>query len=153
MTLRALPGQLAALCTTLWVGGMWMLGYGVVPLLFKVLPSRQLAGIVAGQLFTLLAYVGIACALYLLAWQFHRHGRAALRRRGVHVALAMLLLVLVGQFGIQPIMVGLKAQALPLDVMASAFAEQFKTWHIISSILYLIQSLLGIALVLVSRTE
>jgi hypothetical protein len=62
----------------------------------------------------------------------------------------MLLLVLIGQFILQPILADLKLQALPLDVMNSALASQFKTWHAVSSILFLIQSLLGIALVLTS---
>ena len=65
----------------------------------------------------------------------------------------MLLLVLIGQFVLQPILADLKAQALPLDVMKSVLASQFTTWHAVSGILYLIQSLLGIALVLVSRSE
>jgi hypothetical protein len=65
----------------------------------------------------------------------------------------MLLLVLAGQFVLQPILADLKAQALPLDVMKSALASQFMTWHGISSILYLIQSLLGIALVLDRRDQ
>lgn len=146
--MRDLPRHLAALSVTLWVGGMWMLGYVVVPALFKVLPDRQLAGMVAGQLFSLLAYIGIACALYLLLYQLQQSGRAALRHNAFRVTLAMLLLVLAGQFVLQPIIAGLKLQALPLDVMNSALAAQFKTWHAVSSILYLIQSLLGIALVL-----
>ena len=151
MTLRDLPRQLAALCLTLWVGGTWMLGYVVVPALFKVLPDRQLAGIVAGQLFTLLAYIGIGCALYLLGCQVQQHGRAALRHTAFRIVIAMLLLVLIGQFAVQPIMVDLKAQALPQDVMNSAYAAQFKTWHAVSGTLYLIQSLCGIALVVKSR--
>ncbi len=146
--MRDLPRHLAALCVTLWVGGMWMLGYAVVPVLFKALPDRQLAGMVAGQLFTMLAYIGIGCALYLLVFQLQRSGRAALRSSAFRVTAVMLLLVLIGQFGLQPILADLKAQALPLDVMQSAFAAQFKTWHAVSSVLYLIQSILGIALVL-----
>jgi hypothetical protein len=149
--LRNLPTQLAALSVTLWVGGMWMLGYVVVPTLFKVLPDRQFAGLVAGQLFTLLAYIGISCALYLLLFQLQQSGSAALRSTAFRVTVAMLLLVLVGQFVMQPILADLKVQALPLDVMNSALAPQFKTWHAVSSILYLIQSLLGIALVIDSR--
>jgi uncharacterized membrane protein len=149
--LRNLPKYLAALSVTLWVGGMWMLGYVVVPALFKVLPDRQLAGLVAGQLFTLLAYIGIVCALYLLLYQLQQSGRAALRSNAFRVTVAMLLLVLAGQFVMQPILADLKLQALPLDVMNSAFAPQFKTWHAVSGILYLIQSLLGIALVVDSR--
>ena len=128
-----------------------MLGYVVVPTLFQMLPDRQLAGIVAGQLFTSLAYIGIACALYLLVYQLQQFGRAAIRHSIFLIIAAMLLLVLVGQFVLQPILADLKVQALPLDVMKSVLASQFRTWHAISGILYLIQSLLGIALVLDSK--
>jgi hypothetical protein len=129
---------------------MWMLGYVVVPVLFKTLPDRMLAGMIAGQLFTLLAYIGIACALYLLLFQLQQFGRGALRRSAFRITIAMLMLVLIGQFVLQPILADLKVQALPLDVMNSAFAAQFKTWHAVSGVIYLIQSLLGIALVLAS---
>ena len=148
--MRNLPRHLAALNVTLWVGGMWMLGYVVVPVLFKTLPDRMLAGMIAGQLFTLLAYIGVACALYLLLYQLQQSGRAALRRTAFRITAAMLLLVLIGQFVLQPILADLKVQALPLDVMNSALATQFKTWHAVSGVIYLVQSLLGIALVLAS---
>lgn len=149
--MRNLPRHLAALSVTLWVGGMWMLGYVVVPVLFKALPDRMLAGLVAGQLFTLLAYIGIACALYLLLFQLQQSGRAALHRADFRITVAMLILVLIGQFILQPVLADLKVQALPLDVMNSALAVQFKTWHAVSGVIYLVQSLLGIALVLASR--
>lgn len=148
--MRDLPRHLAALSVTLWVGGMWMLGYVVVPVLFKALPDRMLAGRIAGELFTLLAYIGIASALYLLLFQLQQSGRAALRRSSFRITAAMLLLVLIGQFVLQPVLADLKLQAQPLDVMNSAFAAQFKTWHAVSGVIYLIQSLLGIALVLAS---
>jgi hypothetical protein len=141
-----LPRYLATICVTFWVGGMWMLGYVVVPALFKIFPDRQLAGVVAGQLFTLLAYIGIGCALYLLLYHLRQSGLEALRHNAFRITLALLLLVIIGQFVLQPILANLKVQALPLDVMNSAFAPQFKTWHAVSSILYLIQSLLGITL-------
>ena len=98
----------------------------------RLLPDRQLAGMVAGQLFTLLAYIGIACALYLLIYQLQQSGRAALRHNAFRITAAMLLLVLIGQFVLQPILADLKLQALPLDVMNSVFAAQFKTWHAVS---------------------
>lgn len=151
MTLRDLPRHLADLSIVLWVGGMWMLGYVVVPALFKLLPDRMLAGRVAGELFTLLAIIGIACALYLLLHQLQQFGRAALQRNTFRITTAMLLFVLIGQFILQPILADLKVQALPLDVMLSPLAGQFKTWHAVSGILFLLQSLLGIGLVVVSR--
>jgi hypothetical protein len=148
---RDLPRYLADLSITLWVGGTWMLGYVAVPALFKLLPDRQLAGMVAGHLFTLLAYIGIGCALFLLIYQLRQFGRSTLQHKSFRIAAAMLLLVLIGQFVLQPILAGLKAQALPLDVMQSPLAAQFKTWHAVSGILYLIQSLLGIVLVIDHR--
>jgi hypothetical protein len=63
----------------------------------------------------------------------------------------MLLITLVLQFGIQPVMANLKLEALPLDVMHSTFADQFKILHGVSSISYLIQSLLGVFLVIKSQ--
>lgn len=146
--MKYLPQYLAALCVTSWVGGMWMLGYVVVPVLFQILPDRQLAGMAAGRLFTLMAYIGMACGLYLLVYQFRKFGRNAFRHTIFLVVAIMLSLVLVGQFILQPILADLKAQALPLDVMKSVLAYKFRTWHAISGILYLIQSLLGIVLVL-----
>lgn len=127
---------------------MWLLGYVVAPALFKLLPDRQLAGMVTGHLFTLLAYIGIACALYLLVYQLQRYGRTAFHSINFRITAVMLLLVVIGQFILQPILADLKVQALPLDVMQSALAARFKTWHAISGILYLAQSLLGVALIL-----
>lgn len=148
MTVRNLPRHLAALSAALWVGGMWAVGYLAVPVLFQALPDRQLAGMLAGKMFTAMAYIGIGCALYLLAYQWHRFGRSVWKQKLFSVTFAMLILLLIGQFAIQPIMANLKAQALPLDVMQSALAAQFKTLHGLASILYLLQSLLGIALVI-----
>lgn len=149
--MRDLTRHLAVLSVTLWVGGMWMLGYVVVPVLFKVLPDRMLAGRIAGELFTLLAFIGIASALYLLLYQLQQSGRAAVRHPAFRITAAMLLLVLIGQFILQPILADLKLQAAPLDVMTTPLAAQFKTWHAVSGIVFLIQSLLGAGLVIVAR--
>ncbi|MDD4963200.1 MAG: hypothetical protein PHI11_04690 [Gallionella sp.] len=37
----------------------------------------------------------------------------------------------------------MKAQVLPLDIMQNPLALSFKLWHGVSSILYLLESLLG----------
>jgi hypothetical protein len=132
----------------LWVGGIWGIGYVAVPVLFNALPDRQLAGLLAGKMFSWMAYVGIACAVYLLAYQIYDLGRRAWKQASFLLVAIMLVLVLVGQFGIQPVMADLKAQAFPLDVMQSALASQFKALHGFASILYLLQSLLGAGLVI-----
>ncbi|MGA7595058.1 MAG: DUF4149 domain-containing protein [Gallionella sp.] len=142
-----LAGKLASLLVPAWVGAVWAVGYLAVPVLFYGQPDRQLAGMLAGQMFTLVNYLGLACGAYLLAWQFGTAGRASFRQALFRIAAAMLLITVVLQFGIQPVMTGLKLQALPQDVMHSAFAGRFKMLHGVSSIIYLIQSLLGALLV------
>jgi hypothetical protein len=143
--------KLALLVITLWVGALWAVGYLVAPTLFYTLENRQLAGMLAGKMFTIVAYVGIGAAFYLLIHRLVRFGTAALRQGFFWIVLVMLLLVLAGHFGIQSLLTSLKAQAMPIDVMQSIFADRFRTWHGVASIAYLIESLLGIALVLKAR--
>lgn len=141
--MKSIPHHLAALAIVLWVGGLWAVGYLAVPILFHAQPDRQLAGMLAGVMFERLGYVGIVCGGYLLLRRLAALGKAALRESLFRAIAAMLVITLVIQFGIQPLMAGLKAQALPQEVMDSAFAGQFRMWHGVSSILYLLESLLG----------
>lgn len=147
MKVRDLAQYSASFITSVWVGGIWVMGYLAVPLLFETLPDRQLAGMLAGKMLSGMAWLGIACAFYLAALQFYQSGRLAWQQKSLWIILAMLLLLAVGQFVIQPIMADLKFQALPLDVMQSDFAGAFKKWHGCASVLYLVQSLLGLILV------
>ncbi|MCK9200983.1 MAG: DUF4149 domain-containing protein [Gallionella sp.] len=146
--MKNLPRHLALLATTAWVGGLWAVGYLAVPILFHAQPDRQLAGMLAGQMFAMLGYLGIVCGTYLLAWRVALTGRAAMHETMFRVTVAMLLIVLLSQFGLQPLMAELKAQALPLEVSQSPYAGEFRMWHGISSIAYLLQSLLGAFLVI-----
>jgi hypothetical protein len=144
---KRLPDLLAAWAVALWVGGLWAVGYLVAPMLFHSLDDRMLAGMLAGKMFSGIAWVGIVCAAWLLMFRFARFGADALKQGFFWIAVLMLLLTLAGHFGIQPILVQLKEAALPKDVMESLFRDRFATWHGVSSVVYLIQSLLGLALV------
>jgi hypothetical protein len=146
--MKNLSRHLATLLVTVWVGSLWAIGYLAVPVLFQAQPDRQLAGMLAGQMFTLVAYLGMVCAAYLLTRNIVASGRSALRLPEFWLVVMMLLLTLTIQFGIQPVMADMKAQAMPLEVMQSAYADRFRMLHGISSILYLIQSLLGVFLVI-----
>jgi len=147
--MKKLPENLALIAVTLWVGGLWAIGYMVAPTLFAALhDNKQTAGMLAGRMFQVIAYVGMGCGVYLLLFRLSRYGASALKQAFFWTALAMLLLAIGGHFGIQPIMESLKAQAMPQEVMKSMFADRFSTWHGISSIVYMIESLLGLVLVL-----
>lgn len=143
--------SLQEIAVTLWVGGLWTTGYMVAPVLFASLPDRMLAGMLAGKMFAVISYIGMVCGIYLLGYRITRLGGSALKEGFFWAVLAMLLLTLAAHFGIQPIIEHLKEAALPRDVMQSVFKDRFRAWHGISSILYLIQSLLGLFLVLPGR--
>ena len=145
--MRSLADGLYAIALTLWVGGMWAIGCIVAPMLFSTLSDRALAGIVAGKLFTLIAWIGLGCAAYMLLFRIARFGVSALKQGAFWLVLIMLTLTLAGEFGVQPILSGLKAQALPKEVMESVFRDRFSTWHGVASVLYLIECVLGVLLV------
>ncbi len=139
-----------SIALTAWVGSLWAIGYLAVPILFHAQPDRQLAGLLAGQMFAAQGYLGMTCAAYLLLHRWLIVGKAMLPERATLLIFAMLAITLFIQFGIQPWMAQMKAQALPQEVMQSAYAASFRLWHGVSNMLYLIESLLGSALLVVS---
>jgi len=143
VSMRNFTDQLSVLCLSAWVGSLWAIAYLAVPVLFYAQPDRQLAGMLAGVMFNWSGYLGLLCGTFLfISMQPKRR-----------IIAAMLTLSLIQQFAMAPVMSNLKLQALPLDVMHSMFAGQFKILHGLSSILYLIESLLGAYLVTQSRRD
>lgn len=132
---------------TLWVGALWAIGYLAAPTLFRMLDDRALAGQLAGEMFTYVAWLGIASASYLLVFLALRKNGAAFKSVIFWLVVLMLLLTLAGYFGIQPILAQLKADSFPREVMESALRSRFMAWHGVSSVVYLVESLLGLVLV------
>lgn len=145
-----LTGWLNPLLITFWVGALWMTAI-TASVLFQTIPDRQLAGQVAGRLFTIVSYTGLGSGLWLLVQRLASEGFSAFKQGLFWVVLIMWVLVLIGEFGIQPLLAQLKASALPNDVMQSVFASRFRTWHGVASIAYLVECLLGVWLVVKSR--
>lgn len=141
---------LYAIALTLWVGALWAVGAIVAPTLFSMIDNRSLAGAVAGRLFTAVAWVGIGCAIYLMLFQIVEKGAGVFRTAVFWIALLMFLLTLAGHFGVQPIIAHLKASR---ELLESVTKERFDTWHGIASILYVIQSALGGALVVLESAR
>ncbi|RTL52959.1 MAG: DUF4149 domain-containing protein [Rhodocyclaceae bacterium] len=139
---------LYSIAVALWVGGLFAIGYLAAPVLFSQLADRTLAGNLAGAMFTVVAWSGMVCGVYLLLYFFGRRGIRALQTGLFWIVLLMVALTVAGHFGIQPILAQLKADALPRQVMESALRDRFAAWHGVSSVIYLVQSLLGLWLVL-----
>lgn len=123
------------LLLTLWAGSLWSVGYLVAPTLFALLDDRHTAGFLAGRLFEIVAYVGLVCGTLLLIGQLARNGWRAWR---VYALVTMLALTAVGQFALRPWMAAAKAEGA---------ADHFAVLHGISSTLFLVVSLLALALV------
>lgn len=145
---RNFADGLMSVVVTLWIGGMWTIGYVVAPTLFATLSDHQLAGLIAGRIFSIGAWLGMVCATYLLIFMLLRLGTTAVKRWVFWLILLMLLFTVASQFGVQPLIAQLKLEALPRDVMDSVLRDRFATWHGIASMLYLIQSILGLLVLL-----
>lgn len=134
---------------TVWVGSLLTIGYAVAPVLFTAL-DRAAAGEVAARLFRIEGWIGVVCGVLMLvtANARVRDGDAAYRRFRLIVAV-MLACVIVGYFAIEPFMNALRvaAQEAGTDVGHSAYAGRFGMLHGVSSLFYLIESLLGLWLV------
>ncbi len=122
---------------SLWVGGLWTVGYLVAPVLFNSLEDRALAGTLAGKLFQIMSYIGLLCGSLLLIGNLSRYTR--LNWRAIILAI-MLVLILVGEFFISPLITDLR-QAGVVD--SSAFAQA----HGAASVVFLVTSLLGLFLI------
>ncbi len=128
---------------TFWIGSMWAIGYLAVPVLFHSLDDRFLAGMLAGKMFTILNFAGLFCGFLLFLGLFYQQGRAALSGWRSRLLLAMLLLICVAEFVLQPLMAELKQLGLSGESL-----QQFRWLHGISSILFLFNSLAGLLLVI-----
>ncbi len=154
--MNQLTDKLATIVITLWVGALWAVGVTAY-ILFTSLPTdTQLAGMLAGKLFSLVSYCGLFSGFYLLIHRLLGYGTRALKQGYFWAAFVMLVLVAFGHFGIQPLLAQLKSQALLSgalngDVMQSVFASRFKNWHGIASVAYVLECLLGFVLVLRAR--
>lgn len=128
---------------TLWVGGIWTVGYIVAPTLFATLDSPALAGTIAGHLFTIMSYVGLSCGgLLLFSALVENRLRVFQLWRGL-VLIGMLLIVCIGQFVLEPRMAVLRHAGLQGDNL-----HAFMRLHGVAQILFLLASLGGLALVL-----
>ena len=125
--------RVAPFAAALWWGSLTAVGFMVVPLLFKFLPTPAMAGHMAARLFTAQTWVSVACGVVLLL--VSRSNRpAALAGRAqealVFIVLGMLLALLI-EFAVAPRIVA---------------RENLRLWHGAGSVMYVVQWLCAAAL-------
>ena len=118
--------RVAPFAAALWWGSLTAVGFMVVPLLFKFLPTPAMAGHMAAKLFTAQTWVSVACGIVLLL--VSRSNRpSALSGRAqaalVFIVLGMLLALLI-EFAVAPRIVA---------------RENLRLWHGAGSVMYVVQ--------------
>ncbi len=142
------------LIITLWIGGMWCVGYLVTPILFANLPDKMLAGMIAGKLFYIMGIIGISAPIILFLLEKYRPSYQerylyARRFSFESILLILLLLTAIEHFGINEMIASLKTQVAGQEIMHTVLKDQFALWHGIGSIFYLIRSILGLFLIII----
>jgi MFS family permease len=131
---------------TLWVGGLWVTGLVVAPVLFKNY-ERMLAGDIAGRLFAAMSLLGMLCGALLLAFAAVRTRQRAWRDWRAVTLVFMLAITVIGDFGLAARMRELK-ELMIVPPVAPAVVTEFGRLHGIASLLFLANSALGLALVI-----
>ena len=142
--------RLFVLIAGLWVGSLLAVGYLVAPAIFSTMTDRQAAGMVAGSIFKLEAYLSLIVCIGLMVLANLLVNRGLNQFRFIRwLLLAMLLCSMAAAFIFIPWMNALRDDALlqGMPVMLSPSATLFGRLHGASSILFTLQSLLGIFLV------
>lgn len=142
--------RLFILIAGLWVGSLLTVGYLVAPAIFTTMTDRQAAGMVAGSIFKLEAYLSLIVCIGLMVLANLLVNRGLNQFRFIRwLLLAMLLCSVAAAFIFIPWMNALRDDALlqGMPVMLSPSANLFGKLHGASSILFMLQSLLGIYLV------
>jgi hypothetical protein len=139
------------LVTSLWVGSLWVIGYLAAPTLFAHADSA-LAGQMVGHLLASVAWLSMVCAL--LMWFLIRFAPDlddARRRQLKLIVYGMLGCTLIVYVGLQPEMARLREAAGPGGVRNSPQWTEFAILHGIAQLIYVVESVLGGALVIKSR--
>ena len=142
--------RLFILIAGLWVGSLLAVGYLVAPAIFSTMTDRQAAGMVAGSIFRLEAYLSVIVSIGLMVLSNLLVNRGLNQFRMIRwLLLAMLLCSLAATLILIPWMNALRDTALAegMPVMLSPSAILFGRLHGVSSILFTLQSVLGIYLV------
>jgi len=134
------------LLSSLWTGGAIITGYLAVPVIFSTLrPKTDLAGTIAGNIFIVMSWVGLAVGLLLIITFLMQAGIKILTKRRSILVLVSMALIAINHFIIHPQVVVARAQRVGGNTEA---ATTFAWLHGGASLLFLVVSILGIWLLI-----
>jgi len=143
------------LSLVVWVGGLIFFAFVLAPTVFSpgLLPTRQMAGSIAGRSLDLLHFMAIASGIIFLisSTLFNRLSAGTTRPLTARhiLILLMLLLTLISQFAISPKMHGIREEVGVIDNLPlnSPLRMQFDRLHVWSEDFEIAVLLLGLVAV------
>lgn len=143
MKLKGLPSLELALWA-IWLGSLWFLAILVAPALFKWLPRPE-AGLVAGRLFYMMSWFSLVTSAVLLALSNLTHG-FNLRQALTLTLLAVLAVSAIELTWLHPTMQTMREMMTVADTQTqAAIREEFGHMHAVSSLLYALKMIAGLA--------
>ena len=98
-----MSARLALFAAALWWGSLTAVGFMVVPLLFRFLPTPAMAGNLAAQLFTAQTWLSVACGVVLLLLFRNRAAaQVGQARTAIFLVVLGVLMALLVEFGAAP---------------------------------------------------
>ncbi len=134
------------LAVGLWLGAILAVGYMVAPVLFTNLPDRLLAGFIAGEMFRITTTITLVVAIVLLGLSNWLVNRGFDDYRKIRWFILIILLLAIAGSLLQMWLVDLKrlASIEGVGVMQSSYAIPFARLHGVSSVLFLLESVVGL---------
>jgi hypothetical protein len=136
--------QFSKIAMTFWLGGIWMIGLIVLPILFRTLDLITASNI-AGQLLNIVAYVGIVSLIIALIEVIINHRLSLFKTKRFWYIIAMGFILVVNYFAIFPTIYRLREKLSTVaHQIISLQNNTFDFWHSLSAILYIITCIIGV---------
>jgi uncharacterized membrane protein len=117
----SLVRYLMLLSLVIWVGGLIFFSFVLAPTVFAVLPTKQLAGVVVSRSLGIMHWMAITCGVVFAVTSMIDsrmvNGAAEPFAARNLIIYAMIILTLVGMFGIASRMLALREQMNPIDAV------------------------------------
>jgi uncharacterized membrane protein len=117
----SLVRYLMLLSLVVWIGGLIFFSFVLAPTVFAVLPTRQLAGSVVSRSLGIMHWMAITCGVVFAITSMIDsrivNGVAEPFAARNLIVYAMIILTLVGMFGIASRMLALREQMNPIDAV------------------------------------
>lgn len=135
--------QFSKIAMTFWLGGTWMAGIVIFPVLFKTLDQITASELV-GQILNIQAYIGIICLIIALIEVMVNHKLALLSTKRFWYIVSMFSILVVDYFAIFPMIYDLREKlAAVAHQIVSVQNNAFDFWHSFSAIFFILICLLG----------